>query len=296
LVADRRRHAAQERRNLRPRLREAEDVVDEQQNVLAFSIAEILGHRQRRQPDAEAGAWRLRHLSVHERGSRLAGIIDVDDPALLKLEPQIVTLARPFTNTAEHRHATVFQRDVVDELHDDDGLADTGATKEPDLAALQVRLEQVDDLDPGFEHLQLGRLVFEVRSLAVDRPVLLRHDGPVRKVHGLPEHVQHAPECSGTHRHLNRVSKIGRLHPALHPIGRLHRNGANAVLAQVLLDFCDDVEGCRSALAIGDDSERTVDLRKVSGLELDVDNWPDHLNDVSDILCHMCSQLERFRA
>ena len=44
------------------------------------------------------------------------------------------------------------------------GLADTGATKEPNLAALQVRLEQVDDLNPGFEHLQLGRLFFEVRS------------------------------------------------------------------------------------------------------------------------------------
>src|SRR4029434_2471540 len=123
-------------------------------------------HCQRRQTDAEAGAGRLRHLSVHERRSRLAGIIDVDHPTFLKLQPQTVALARPFTNTAEHRHATVFQRDVVDELHDDYGLADTGATKEPDLAALQVRLEQVDDLDPGFEHLQLGRLVFEVRSLA----------------------------------------------------------------------------------------------------------------------------------
>jgi hypothetical protein len=41
----------------------------------------------------------------------------------------------------------VFHGDVVDELHDDDGLADAGAAEQADLAALQVRLEQVDDLD-----------------------------------------------------------------------------------------------------------------------------------------------------
>ena len=46
--------------------------------------------------------------------------------------------------------------DVVNELHDDDGLADAGTAEQADLAALQVGLEQVDDLDSGFEHAQLG--------------------------------------------------------------------------------------------------------------------------------------------
>ena len=46
--------------------------------------------------------------------------------------------------------------DVVDQLHDDDGLADAGTAEQADLAALQIRLEQVDDLDPGLEHLLLG--------------------------------------------------------------------------------------------------------------------------------------------
>ena len=39
---------------------------------------------------------------------------------------------------------------------DDDGLADAGAAEQADLAALQIRLEQVDDLDAGLEHLQLA--------------------------------------------------------------------------------------------------------------------------------------------
>jgi hypothetical protein len=39
----------------------------------------------------------------------------------------------------------------------------------PDLAALHVGLEQVDDLDPGLQHLALRLEVLERRRLAVDR-------------------------------------------------------------------------------------------------------------------------------
>ena len=93
----------------------------------------------------------------------MLGSFDVDDAALLELEPEVVALARAFADAAEHRHAAVLHGDVVDQLHDDDGLADAGAAEQPDLAALQVRLEQVDDLDAGLEHLQFGRLLFERR-------------------------------------------------------------------------------------------------------------------------------------
>src|SRR3954463_16636913 len=47
------------RRDLRAGLHEPEDVVDEQQLVLAL-LAEVLGHRQAGQRDAHAGTGRLR--------------------------------------------------------------------------------------------------------------------------------------------------------------------------------------------------------------------------------------------
>jgi hypothetical protein len=47
-------------------LGEAEDVVDEEQHVLAL-VAEIFGNGQARQADAGAGARRLIHLAVDER-------------------------------------------------------------------------------------------------------------------------------------------------------------------------------------------------------------------------------------
>src|SRR5690606_34158954 len=107
------------------------------------------------------------------RSSDLRRIVDVDDAALLELEPEVVPFARPLADTGKDRHAAVLHRDVVDELLDDDRLADAGAAEQPDLAALQVRLEQVDDLDAGLEHAQLGRLILERGRRTVNRPVLV---------------------------------------------------------------------------------------------------------------------------
>ena len=87
----------------------------------------------------------------------------------------------------------------------------------------------------------------------MDRPALLRLDRPIRKIDRLAEHVHHAAERSGADRHLDRVAEVGRLHAALHAVGRLHRDGAHAVLAEVLLHFGDDVERRRSACAVGHD-------------------------------------------
>ena len=68
LVTHRGRHPAEQRRDLGTGLGEPEDVVDEQQHVLLLHVAEVLGHRQRRQRDAQAGARRLVHLAEHQRG------------------------------------------------------------------------------------------------------------------------------------------------------------------------------------------------------------------------------------
>ena len=149
LVADRRGHAAEQRRDLGARLDEAEDVVDEQQHVLAALLAEVLGHRQAGEGDAQAGARRLVHLAEDEH--RL-----VDDARLLHLEPEVVALARALADAAEGGEAVVLLGDVADQLLDQHGLADAGAAEEADLAALGVGGEQVDDLDPGLEDL-LGR-------------------------------------------------------------------------------------------------------------------------------------------
>ena len=128
LVADGARHAAEQRRHLGARLDEAEDVVDEEQHVLAL-VAEVLRHRQAGEADAQARARRLVHLAVDERDL-------VDHVRLGHLEQEVVALARALADAGEDRDAAVLLRDVVDQLLDQHRLADAGAAEEADLAAL----------------------------------------------------------------------------------------------------------------------------------------------------------------
>ena len=66
LIAHGRRNAAEQRRHFRAGLRKAEDVVDEEQHVLAL-VAEIFGDREAGKRDARARARRLVHLAVDQR-------------------------------------------------------------------------------------------------------------------------------------------------------------------------------------------------------------------------------------
>ena len=98
-------------------------------------------------------------------------------PACRHLVVQVVALARALADAGKHRHAAVQLGDVVDQLHDHDGLAHAGTAERADLAALQERADQVDHLDAGREHLGRRRLIDERGRRAVNRVALLRHDG-----------------------------------------------------------------------------------------------------------------------
>ena len=229
LVADRRGHPAEQRRDLGARLHEAEDVVDEEQHVLAALLAEVLGHRQARERDAQARARGLVHLAEDEH--RL-----VEDARLLHLEPEVVALARALADAAEGRQALVLLGDVADQLLDQDRLADAGAAEQADLAALGVGGEQVDDLDPGLEDL-LGRgEVLDLGRLAVDRPALVALD-VVALVDRLAEQVEDPAEGLLADGNGDRAPGVDDLVAAAQPVGGVHRDRAHAVVAEVLLDL-----------------------------------------------------------
>ena len=154
LIAHRRRDAAEQRRHFRAGLGEAEDVVDEEQHVLAFGVAEVLGDGQARQADAGARARRLVHLAVDQRHLR-ARAVELDDARFDHLVIEVVALAGALADAGEHRDAAMRLGDVVDQFHDGHGLADAGAAEQADLAALGVGRQQVDDLDAGDQDLAL---------------------------------------------------------------------------------------------------------------------------------------------
>ncbi len=162
LIADRRRNAAEKRRDFRARLGEAEDIVDEEEHVLAL-VAEIFGDRQAGQRDAGAGARRLVHLAIDQRAFRARGraamfLRVLIDLGLDHLVIEVVAFAGALADAGEDRIAAMRLGDIVDELHDQHGLADARAAEQADLAALGIRREQIDDLDAGLQDLRFRRL------------------------------------------------------------------------------------------------------------------------------------------
>ena len=90
------------------------------------------------------------------------------DLGLDHLVIEVVALAGPLADAREDRIAAMRLGDVVDQLHDQHGLADAGAAEEADLAALGVGRQKVDDLDARLEDLGVRRLLGIGRGRLVD--------------------------------------------------------------------------------------------------------------------------------
>ena len=216
--------------------------------------------------DTQAGSWRLGHLAVDQGSLGLRRIAGRDDAGLGHFEPEIVAFAGALADAGEDREAAVIFGDVIDQLHDDDGLANARAAEEANLAALQKGLDEVDDLDAGLEHFFLGRLLIEGRSAAVDRHTLLFADG-AKLVHRLTDDVEHAAERFAADGRSNLGAEIFRVHATHHAVGGGHGDGADTALAEVLLHFEDHVNRRGHGEALAGDANRLIDRRHVHFFE-----------------------------
>src|SRR5207237_2301418 len=167
-------------------------------------------------------------LTVNQRGR-------VNYSRLLHLEIEVVSFARPLTHAAEHRLSAVSLGYVVDQLHDDDGLADAGAAEESDLSTLHERRDQIDDLDARLEHLGLGLEVGELGRGSVDRPPLDISRNRRTVVDWVPEHVENSTQRGLSDRNRDRTASVLDVHAANNGIGRRHRPCTTLVTAEVLL-------------------------------------------------------------
>ena len=98
------------------------------------------------------------------------------------------------------------------------------------------------------------------RALAVDR---------------VAEHVEDAPEGRLADRDRDRRAGVADVDAAGEAVGRRHRDGADPVVAEVLLDLADE-----RFLALALDLDGVVDGRQLAGRELDVDDRAGDLDDL----------------
>ena len=254
-------------------MNEAEDVVDEEEHVLAL-VAEVLRHGQPREADAQPGSRGLVHLAEDER--HLA-----EHARLLHLPPEVVPLAGPLPDAAEDRHAAVLLGDVVDELLDEHRLAEPRASEEADLASLHEGRDEVDDLEAGLEDLDLRREVAERRWFAMDRPALDALRRVALLVDRIADDVPQATERRLADGDGDRPRGVDAHGAAGETVRRVHRHGTDAIVAEVLLHLRD--QRPRAAVGVGDlDLESRVDLRQ-QFCEDDVDHDALDLDDRADV-------------
>ena len=187
---------------------------------------------------------------------------------------QVVALAGALAHAREYRVAAVRLGDVVDQLHDQHGLADAGPAEQADLAALGVGGEQVHDLDAGFQDLRLGGLVGVARGRLVDGAQARGVDG-ARLIDRLADHVDDAAERSFADRHPDGRARVGDLLAAGQALGNVHGDAAHRVLAEVLGHLQDE------AVAVVGGFQRVQDGGQVVA-ELHVHDGADYLRDVAD--------------
>ena len=279
LVSDSGRDTSKKGRHFGSGLGKAEDVVNEEKHILSLLVTEVLGDGESGKGDTCAGSWGLVHLSVHEGGLGLSSdglslLVDDDDASLNHFVVEIVTLTGALSDTGKDRVSSVVHGDVVDELHDNDGLSNSGSSEESDLSSLGIGGKKVDDLDAGGKDL-LGLTLLdeggggpmegseELLSLGVDGSLL---------VDGLSDDIKDASKGLGSDRDLNGGSGIDGLLSADKSFGGLHCNGAHGVLSKVLGNLKDE-----AGLSTGD-LEGVENLGETL-VELDVDDGTDHLGD-----------------
>ena len=231
LIAHGRRDAAEQSGHFGTGLGEAEDVVHEEQHVLAFDVAEIFGDGEARQGDACAGAGRFVHLAIDQGDLRTFGDgvairVRRDNAGFEEFVIKIIAFAGALTHAGEHRGAAVALGDVVDQFLNQHGLADAGAAEQADLAALGVRRQQIDDLNASDQNAQFGRLIDEFRGLGMNRGGVGLIDRAAL-VDRLTDDVHDAAQRGRADRNADLAAGVGHFLAAHHAVGGVHGDAAH---------------------------------------------------------------------
>ncbi len=281
LVTNRGGDTAKKRRHLCACLREAEDVINEEQNVLTFLVAEVFCLRQAGQRHARTRARRFVHLAVNE-GHFGAFAIQLDNAGVNHLVIEVVAFARTLAHACEYRNTTVFHGDVVDELHNRNRLAHARTAEEADFTALRIRRQQVNDFNAGNEDLGFRRLLGEFRRAAVNGVVFFGVDGAAL-VNRLAHDVQDAAKRCGANGNRNRLARIGNSRAAHETFGRVHGDGAHGVFTKVLRNLQNQ------RLAVVVNGQRVQNGGQLA-FELHVNNGTRNLYDFAGSACILCGQ------
>ena len=127
---------------------------------------------------------------------------------------------------------------VVDQLHDEHRLAHAGTAEQAYLAALHVRLQQIDDLDARSQDFLLRGKLLKLGGGAVDGIGTL-HVELFHTVDGLTDNVQHTTLDLVSGGHQDGRARGDCFQATMQAVGVVHGHAAHSVFADVLLHLDD---------------------------------------------------------
>ena len=192
---------------------------------------------------------------------------------------QVVAFAGALTHAGQNRVTAIGLGDVVDQFLHGHGLADAGAAEQPDLAALGVGAEQVDNLDAGNQNFGRARLFGKGRGFPVDRRGVGQVDG-TGFVDRLADHVHDAAQRGGTDRHADGRAGVDDFLAAGQAFGGVHGDGAHRVFTQMLRHFEHQAEFL-AGLGVDVLGFDGVQDRRQRAVEFHVDNGANHLGQTA---------------
>src|SRR5688572_21252588 len=132
---------------------------------------------------------------------------------------QVVPFACTLAYSGENRETLAAFRNVVDQLHDQNRLANARTAEQPDLSTTKKWLNKIDDLDAGLEHFKFRRLLIESGSMAMDRVTRIGHK-LAQFINRIPDYVHYPSQCWAPDRDRDRASEIRHFHSSDHSLGR----------------------------------------------------------------------------
>ena len=170
----------------------------------------------------------------------------------------------------------MFRRDIVDQFLNDDGLSNSGSSEQADFSAFKIRLNEINDLDPGLKHLELGILFDECRRRLMDR-FSSRVFDRTQFVDRLTNDIHHTAEGPFADRHRNRSLQIFGRHTAYHTLCWFQGDASDASFAQVLLHFDHHIHWRRHIETRAGDAQCRINGRLFALREFDIHGWTDNL-------------------
>ena len=154
--------------------------------------------------------------------------------------------------------------------------------KAPTLPPFEEGADQVNHLDAGGQHLGGSGLVHQRRGRAVDGIALLRHHRAAF-VHGVADDVEDAAHGGLADGHGNGRPGVENFVSAFEALGGAHADGADPVVAEMLLDF-ECLPGLALARNVEFDAQGIVNSRKLSR-KFNIHDGSDNLDDLAFIHC-----------